>query len=143
VGLLVFILLGAAIASVIVWSGGESRLSRGDAVLATLRRTHRALRMSPHEFERLVVDAAKEDHQHLVFLLLGLNKWMSRIQRLAGLKVTGGIHILRHTFSGKGYPGAGRTPKPLHHPAVHAPEAERPRWRPGSRSGPISPFSGR
>jgi len=28
-----------------------------------------------------------------------LNKWMSRIQRLAGLKVTGGIHILlRHTF---------------------------------------------
>ena len=26
-----------------------------------------------------------------------LNKWMSRIQRLAGLKVTGG-HILRHTF---------------------------------------------
>ena len=27
-----------------------------------------------------------------------LAKWMSRIQRLAGLKVTGGIHILRHTF---------------------------------------------
>ncbi|RKH11164.1 hypothetical protein D7V97_11815 [Corallococcus sp. CA053C] len=27
-----------------------------------------------------------------------LNKWMSRIKRLAGLKVTGGIHILRHTF---------------------------------------------
>jgi uncharacterized protein (TIGR04222 family) len=44
VGLLV---LGAAIASVIVWSGGESRLSRrGDAVLAALRRTHQALRMS-------------------------------------------------------------------------------------------------
>ena len=47
VGLLVFILLGAAIASVIVWSGGESRLSRrGDAVLAALRRTHQALHMS-------------------------------------------------------------------------------------------------
>lgn len=27
-----------------------------------------------------------------------LAKWMSRIQRRAGLKVTGGIHILRHTF---------------------------------------------
>lgn len=134
----------------------------------------------PHEFERLVDAAAKVDHQHLVFILLGgeaglrcgeiialeqtdvdftrgvihvrrseweghvtlpkggrarqvnmtarladalrkqrhlrgerilwradghpkvtqvlLNKWMSRIQRLAGLKVTGGIHILRHTF---------------------------------------------
>jgi len=141
----------------------------------------------PHEYERLVEAAAKVDHQHLVFILLGgearlrcgearlrcgeiialeqtdvdftrgvihvrrseweghvtlpkggrarqvnmtarladalrkqrhlrgerilwradgyekvaqvlLNKWMSRIQRLAGLKVTGGIHILRHTF---------------------------------------------
>jgi integrase len=134
----------------------------------------------PHEFERLVDAAAKVDHQHRVFILLGgeaglrcgeiialeqtdvdftrgvihvrrseweghvtlpkggrarqvnmtarladalrkqrhlrgerilwradghpkvtqvlLNKWMSRIQRLAGLKVTGGIHILRHTF---------------------------------------------
>ncbi len=27
-----------------------------------------------------------------------LAKWMCRAQRLAGLKVTGGIHILRHTF---------------------------------------------
>jgi integrase len=27
-----------------------------------------------------------------------LAKWMSRAQRRAGLKVTGGIHILRHTF---------------------------------------------
>ncbi|RKI52238.1 hypothetical protein D7X55_32735 [Corallococcus sp. AB049A] len=27
-----------------------------------------------------------------------LNKWMSRIQRLAGVKATGGIHILRPTF---------------------------------------------
>ncbi|RYZ17437.1 MAG: hypothetical protein EOO70_01945 [Myxococcaceae bacterium] len=27
-----------------------------------------------------------------------LNKWMSRIQRLAELKVTGGIHILCRTF---------------------------------------------
>jgi uncharacterized membrane protein YgcG len=46
VGLLVFILLGAAIASVIVWSGGESRLSRrGEAVLAALRWSHRALLM--------------------------------------------------------------------------------------------------
>lgn len=25
-------------------------------------------------------------------------KWMCRTQRRAGLKVTGGIHILRHTF---------------------------------------------
>jgi uncharacterized protein (TIGR04222 family) len=47
VGLLVFILLGAAIASVIVWNGGESRLSRrGEAVLAALRQSHRALRTS-------------------------------------------------------------------------------------------------
>jgi integrase len=27
-----------------------------------------------------------------------LAKWMSRVQRKAGVKVTGGIHILRHTF---------------------------------------------
>lgn len=27
-----------------------------------------------------------------------LAKWMSRVQRRAGVKVTGGIHILRHTF---------------------------------------------
>ncbi len=27
-----------------------------------------------------------------------LVKWMRRAQRLAGLKVTGGLHVLRHTF---------------------------------------------
>jgi uncharacterized protein (TIGR04222 family) len=47
VGMLVFLLLMAAIASVVVWSGGAFRLSRrGDAALAALRRTHKALRMS-------------------------------------------------------------------------------------------------
>lgn len=36
-----------------------------------------------------------------------LAKWMCRIQRRAGLKVTGGIHILRHTFcSGMAMAGA-------------------------------------
>jgi len=82
-----------------------------------------------------------------------LNKWMSRIQRLAGLMVTGGIHILRHTFCSR-LAMAGAPAKAIQElaghqnlsttPAVHAPEpggqvgghpdaggveAEGPKWR--------------
>jgi integrase len=37
-----------------------------------------------------------DGHEKVTQVLLA--KWMSRAQRRAGLKVTGGIHILRHTF---------------------------------------------
>lgn len=37
-----------------------------------------------------------DGHQKVSQVLLA--KWMSRVQRRAGVKVTGGIHILRHTF---------------------------------------------
>ncbi|HVP69210.1 MAG TPA: site-specific integrase [Anaeromyxobacteraceae bacterium] len=37
-----------------------------------------------------------DGHEKVTQVLLA--KWMSRTQRRAGLKVTGGIHILRHTF---------------------------------------------
>jgi integrase len=37
-----------------------------------------------------------DDYEKVTQVLLA--KWMSRAQRRAGLKVTGGIHILRHTF---------------------------------------------
>jgi integrase len=37
-----------------------------------------------------------DDHEKVTAVLLA--KWMRRAQRRAGLKVTGGLHILRHTF---------------------------------------------
>jgi integrase len=37
-----------------------------------------------------------DDHEKVTGVLLA--KWMRRAQRRAGLKVTGGLHILRHTF---------------------------------------------
>lgn len=37
-----------------------------------------------------------DDHEKVTAVLLA--KWMRRAQRRAGLKVTGGLHVLRHTF---------------------------------------------
>lgn len=48
-----------------------------------------------------------------------LAKWMCRAQRRAGLKVTGGIHILRHTFCSR-LAMAGATPVAISHMAGHA-----------------------
>jgi integrase len=48
-----------------------------------------------------------------------LAKWMCRAQRRAGLKVTGGIHILRHTFCSR-LAMAGATPVAIGTMAGHA-----------------------
>jgi Phage integrase family len=48
-----------------------------------------------------------------------LAKWMCRVQRRAGLKVTGGIHILRHTFCSR-LAMAGATPVAIGTMAGHA-----------------------
>ena len=48
-----------------------------------------------------------------------LAKWMCRAQRKAGLKVTGGIHILRHTFCSR-LAMAGATPVAISTMAGHA-----------------------
>lgn len=37
-----------------------------------------------------------DDHEKVTGVLLA--KWMRRAQRWAGLKVNGGLHVLRHTF---------------------------------------------
>ncbi len=47
-----------------------------------------------------------------------LAKWMSRTQRRAGLKATGGIHILRHTFCSR-LAMAGATPVAIARMAGH------------------------
>jgi len=47
-----------------------------------------------------------------------LAKWMCRAQRKAGLKVTGGIHILRHTFCSR-LAMAGATPVAISTMAGH------------------------
>jgi site-specific recombinase XerD len=47
-----------------------------------------------------------------------LAKWMCRAQRKAGLKVTGGIHILRHTFCSRLAMG-GATPVAISSMAGH------------------------
>lgn len=69
--------------------GGRARQVNMTARLADALRKQRHLRG-----ERVLW---RSDGYEKVTQVL-LNKWMSRIQRLAGLKVTGGIHILRHTF---------------------------------------------
>ena len=69
--------------------GGRARQVNMTARLADALRKQRHLRG-----ERILWRT--DGHPKVTQVLL--NKWMSRIQRLAGLKVTGGIHILRHTF---------------------------------------------
>ncbi len=102
-----------------------------------------------------------DGHEKVTQVLLA--KWMSRAQKRAGLKVTGGLphpppHLLLAAGdgggSGEGHPGVGRAPEPHHDSAVHAPLAGRevrghraaqPRggWRhdgdgPGVREEPLS-----
>ncbi|WP_434349003.1 tyrosine-type recombinase/integrase [Myxococcus virescens] len=69
--------------------GGRARQVNMTARLADTLRKQRHLRG-----DRILWRA--DGHPKVTQVLL--NKRMSRIQRLAGLKVTGGIHILRHTF---------------------------------------------
>jgi site-specific recombinase XerD len=69
--------------------GGRARQVNMTARLEDALRKQRHLRS-----ERILWRA--DGHEKVTQVLLA--KWMSRIQRLAGLKVTGGIHILRHTF---------------------------------------------
>ena len=52
----------------------------------------------------------RDDNANLKVTAVLLAKWMSRAQRRAGLKVTGGIHILR-TRSAPGLPCWGHRPK--------------------------------
>jgi integrase len=69
-----------------------------------------------------------------------LAKWMCRAQRKAGLKVTGGIHILRHTFCSR-LAMAGATPVAISSMAGHlslSTTQEVTRNRPASAPGGVA-----
>lgn len=74
---------------VTVPKGGRARQVNMTARLAQALRANRHLK---HDRVLWRDDARTKVTQVL------MAKWMRRIQRRAGLKVTGGIHILRHTF---------------------------------------------
>lgn len=63
-------------------------------------------------------DDVAQDGRKLTVTQVLLAKWMSRAQRRAGLKVTGGIHILRHTFCSR-LAMAGATPVAISTMAGH------------------------
>jgi integrase len=68
-----------------------------------------------------------------------LSKWMSRIQRRAGLKETGGIHILRHTFCSR-LAMAGAPAKAIQELAGHKDLSTTQRYMhlsPGAKSAAI------
>lgn len=101
-------------------------------VVPMTRRLHRALTAHRHlRGPRVLYTDAGETVTAKV-----LQKWMVRAQHRAGLRATGALHIMRHTFCshlamarghGDQYSAAGRTREHADHPELHAPGQGRDR----------------
>ena len=103
------------------WEGNvSSPKSRRSRKVRLTARLQQALLVNRHlRGERVLwrYDVAADGRKLRVTQVL-LAKWMSRAQRLAGLKVKGGIHILRHTFCSR-LAMAGATPVSISQMAGH------------------------
>ncbi len=103
------------------WEGHvTSPKGRRDRKVRLTARLKKALKANKHLRGDRVLwreDVAQDGRKLRVTQVL-LAKWMRRAQRRAGLKVTGGIHILRHTFCSR-LAMAGATPVAISTMAGH------------------------